>query len=258
MFSIVTATMNLAREDLEPILATYDAFAADGLAFELIVQDNGSSDAALTDLKRRSYVSLVTGTDTGIYDAWNQALPRVSGDWIGFLGIDDLPTQEWVAFAGSHAPATGISVLTCDVQMVDAKQAPLGVFANPRSGSLDTRANAFAHPGLAVARQVFDGRRFSDHYQIIGDLVFYAQFSSLPVVDHLGAIGVSMELGGISNSSKGARRVLKEYLRAVRRGNVQLHPPLLAKRLVAASLSLFPSAYHKMQRQRWARTGLSK
>lgn len=258
MFSIVIATMNLTRDDLAPILATYDAFAAEGLAFELVVQDKGSGEPVLADLRARRYVNLVSAADTGIYDAWNQALPRVAGDWVGFLGIDDLPTRDWVAFAAGHPPAHGISVLACDVNMVDADQTRLGVYANPRSGSLDTRANAFAHPGLAVARQTFDGRRFPDQYRIIGDLVFYAQFRELPVVGHLGATGVSMALGGISNSPMGARRVLKEYRRALRNREVRLHPPLLAKRLVAAAFSLFPGLYLQMQRRRWTGAGAAR
>lgn len=254
MFSIVTATMNLEYETLGPILDAYDGFAAEGLAFELVVQDNCSDVAALAVLRTRPYVKLESSEDTGIYDAWNRALNRVSGDWVGFLGIDDLPTRDWVAFAASHRPASEISVLACDVNIVDSTKTVLGVFPNPRSGSLDTRANAFAHPGLAVARQAFVDHRFPQHYRIIGDLVFYGRFRELPVAGHLNSVGVSMELGGISNNPRGARRVLGEYLRAVLGGEMPLHTPLLAKRLAAAGLSLVPAVYLFLQRQRWSRT----
>ncbi|OOY12003.1 hypothetical protein BMG00_13100 [Thioclava marina] len=255
MFSIVTATMKLAPEELAPILATYDAFAAKGLAFELIVQDNCSGEAVLAELRQRPYVKLVSATDTGIYDAWNQALPRVSGDWVGFLGIDDLPSLEWVAFASSHIPPNEPSVLACDVSLEDASHTRVGVFRNPRVGTLNTRANAFAHPGLAVASSIFQNRRFPEQYRIIGDLVFYAQFRQLPVAGHLGAVGVSMRLGGISNSPIGARRVLREYLNAVSNGDIQPYFPLIAKRLIAAALSLLPALYVRAQRRRWRTFG---
>lgn len=252
MFSIVTATTKLTPDDLAPVLATYDALASEELAFELVVQDMGSSQAALAALASRSYVRLVSGSDTGIYDAWNQALRRVSGDWVGFLGIDDHPTRAWVAFVSRYAPPEGLSVLACDVNIVDPiSRRTLGVFANPRSGTLDSRANAFSHPGLAVARHAFEGRRFNDRYRIIGDLVFYAQLPPIPVVGHLGHIGVAMELGGNSNSPRGSRRVLREYVRAVRLGEAPLHPPLLARRLVAACLSFVPGLYLASQRARW-------
>ena len=254
MFSIVTATMKLAPDDLAPVFATYDPMAAEGLAFELVVQDMGSSPEALAALASRSYVRLVSGSDTGIYDAWNQALRRVSGDWVGFLGIDDHPSRDWVAFVAGHPPPEGLSVLACDVDIVDpTTRHALGVYANPRSGTLDSRANAFSHPGLAVARHAFDGRRFNDRYRIIGDLIFYAQLPPIPVVGHLGRTGVAMELGGISNSPRGSRRVLREYVRAVRLGEVPLHPPFLARRIVAAGLSFVPGLYLASQRARWKR-----
>lgn len=254
MFSIITATMKLQPGEITPILAVYDGLHAEGLAFELVVQDKGSDEAALELLRARPYVRLVSATDHGIYDAWNQALTRISGDWVGFLGIDDLPSRDWVAFVAARAPTSEISVLACDVSMEDADHSRVGVYRNPRSGSLATRSNTFAHPGLAVAACTFQGRRFPERYRIIGDLVFYAQFAELPVVGHLGDVGVSMQLGGISNSPRGARRVLGEYLRAVRTGDVPLHPTFLAKRLVASVLSLSPGLYVKMQEWRWRRT----
>lgn len=64
-----------------------------------------------------------------------------------------------------------------------------------------------------------------------------------------------MELGGISNSPIGARRVLKEYMAAACKGDVPIHFPFVAKRIAAAVLSFVPKLYLRAQKRRWQYEG---
>jgi glycosyltransferase involved in cell wall biosynthesis len=62
---------------------------------EVIVADGGSQDGTLErlDLLRKrmgSMLSWISEPDTGIADAWNKAVARATGDWILFLGADDM------------------------------------------------------------------------------------------------------------------------------------------------------------------------
>ena len=60
--------------------------------FEYIIVDGGSTDGTIEIIKR--YESKITAwvstPDDGIYDAMNKALGLISGDFVLFLGCDDL------------------------------------------------------------------------------------------------------------------------------------------------------------------------
>jgi glycosyltransferase involved in cell wall biosynthesis len=59
---------------------------------ELIVIDAGSTDGSVELLKanQEQICYWVSEPDNGIYDAWNKALKHVNGDWVAFLGADDI------------------------------------------------------------------------------------------------------------------------------------------------------------------------
>lgn len=59
---------------------------------ELLVIDGGSTDGTLDVLKRygESITKLVSESDSGIYDAMNKACSIAKGDWLMFLGCDDI------------------------------------------------------------------------------------------------------------------------------------------------------------------------
>lgn len=59
--------------------------------FELIVADGGSKDRTCAILQDSADVvdRWFSERDRGIYDAWNKALPFVTGQWVLFRGVDD-------------------------------------------------------------------------------------------------------------------------------------------------------------------------
>ncbi|MDR2799848.1 MAG: glycosyltransferase, partial [Desulfovibrio sp.] len=86
-FSLIIATLNAGKR-LEKALSSI--FGQTWPEYEVIVQDGGSADNTL-DLPARyaGRLSLRSEPDCGIYDAWNRAVERASGDWGLFLGADD-------------------------------------------------------------------------------------------------------------------------------------------------------------------------
>ena len=66
--------------------------------FEIVIQDNLSTDPETLSVfeKFAEKISLKSTSDSGIYDAFNQALKRCSGDWILFLGADDTLADDTV------------------------------------------------------------------------------------------------------------------------------------------------------------------
>jgi len=87
-FSIVIATFQPGfslRQTLQSIFEqTYQNF-------EVVIQDNLSKDQETNQIfiEYRDKISLKREKDLGIYDAFNKALKRCTGDWIIFLGADD-------------------------------------------------------------------------------------------------------------------------------------------------------------------------
>lgn len=67
-------------------------------AIELIVMDGGSTDGSTKILEKHStkITYWESQRDRGIYHAWNKALTHASGEWIYFLGADDLLHDEFV------------------------------------------------------------------------------------------------------------------------------------------------------------------
>ncbi len=86
-FSVIMATYN-AEKFLPRALASVVNQSYPN--YEIVVQDGGSKDGTLKILEEFGpAVKLQTEPDKGIYDAWNKAVARATGDWAIFLGADD-------------------------------------------------------------------------------------------------------------------------------------------------------------------------
>lgn len=60
--------------------------------FELVIIDGGSKDGTLELIQKHKDIVdiLISERDNGIYDAMNKALSNASGEWLLFLGADDV------------------------------------------------------------------------------------------------------------------------------------------------------------------------
>jgi glycosyltransferase involved in cell wall biosynthesis len=94
-FPIVTACYNAE----ETIQETIESVLAQTITcFEFIVVDGASTDKTFEFVKsfedrfiaKRIKFNYLTEPDKGIYDAWNKGLSMASGNWISFLGADDV------------------------------------------------------------------------------------------------------------------------------------------------------------------------
>lgn len=147
------------------------------LSCEICVSDGGSVDGTLERLEGLPGVRIVrSGTDRGIYDAWNLALPHVRGRYVAFIGVDDEPRAAFVDAASSVVQSGAFpSVIYGDVLL-------------HRRGRV-RHICAPAHPSLfAAARPVFDiphqgclnradlfasQQPFNPDFCLAGDLDFY-------------------------------------------------------------------------------------
>ncbi len=98
LLSIITATYN-SENTLDKTIKS--VLHQDYTNFEYIIVDGKSKDNTLDIImkyeslfkeKNISY-SWISEDDTGIYNAWNKGLKLANGDWIAYLGSDDIYTH---------------------------------------------------------------------------------------------------------------------------------------------------------------------
>ncbi len=85
--SIITPTFN-AAEHVEPCIDSVLSQTCQN--WEHIVIDGGSTDGTLGKLHIYKHLRWVSGPDRGIYDAMNKGVRLAEGDWLYFLGADDV------------------------------------------------------------------------------------------------------------------------------------------------------------------------
>ena len=90
--SFPTCTVIVASYNCESTLADcLNSIVFQTVKSELIFIDGGSTDSTNRIIKNYednlSYY--ISEKDQGVYDAWNKALKKATGEWIIFLGSDD-------------------------------------------------------------------------------------------------------------------------------------------------------------------------
>lgn len=86
LVSVVSVTLN-CREDA--LITARSVWAQEGVDYEYIVKDGRSTDGTPEAIRRAGPAQIRVASDTGIYDAMNQALSYCTGDYILFLNAGD-------------------------------------------------------------------------------------------------------------------------------------------------------------------------
>lgn len=164
-FSIVTATFQAG--------ATIAALARslemqDYQDFEWVVQDGGSTDAtgSIVESTAVPSVRLESGSDDGIYDAFNRGVSRSTGDYVLFLGADDrllAPNTLRRAAEALAQEAVAPDVLLCSVEDEDGNR-----FVSRLSLSTFV-FNTVHHQGAFYARSLFDRFHYRTDSKIVAD-----------------------------------------------------------------------------------------
>lgn len=184
--------------------------------FELIIQDAGSDDGTLSILQNyenRFMMSVVSGIDTGIYDAWNKALSRIRGKWVIFLGADDMlvdpDTLDKCKATLSTLPKNilyvGGTVLVVSTQgdIVQCKE------YDPIAAQKKIYCEMpFSHQGIFHRKEIFEKYIFNASLRIAGDYDFICrtwEFNNGNVVLQFPI--TRMRRGGISDQPQNVLRL---------------------------------------------------
>ncbi len=202
--SIIIATYN-ASLFLSRVLDSIKIQKEDDI--ELLVIDGLSSDNTIDIIKEYEEIIdiWVSESDKGIYDAWNKGINLSTGEWIMFLGADDILQPNalftYLNFINSH-DCSVIDIICAKLEFVNYKGEHLRVVGEPWNwNKMVNRKLSFAHPGLLHKRRLFDHFGVFDiKYKICADSDFFQRIGPNIKSEFIDVIMVKMQQGGMSDS----------------------------------------------------------
>jgi glycosyltransferase involved in cell wall biosynthesis len=198
---------------------------------ELIVIDGGSKDGTV-ELIAANHASIsywISEPDRGIYNAWNKALAKATGDWICFLGADDFLWDEQVL----ERMAASLIVLPPDVRvaygqimLLNQNGQILFTIGDPwdKVKMRFKQVMSIPHPGLMHRRSLFNTHGgFDEFFRIAGDYeLLLRELRSADAVFVPNLILVGMRQGGVSSNPQNSIKALHESRLAQRKHGQRL------------------------------------
>lgn len=86
-FSVITICLNAGQDLIDTVTSTLEQNYSN---YEIIVKDGLSTDGYVKKLPQDDRIKLVYKKDCSLYDAMNQAIDEVTGDYVIFMNCGDL------------------------------------------------------------------------------------------------------------------------------------------------------------------------
>lgn len=215
-FSIVVVCLNAGRKLAE----TVDSIRAQTYQnLEILIKDGGSTDHSLEALPEDERIKIVNMPDSGIYDAMNQGIAMVTGDFVFFLNCGDLFYDERVLSRVSggiqeYAEKTGIScteiIAYGDIYEQLRKER---VSSNPNINGFACYRNIPCHQACFYAAALMRAKGFDTKFAVRADYeqFLWCYFEGNAVCLYLPLLVASYEGGGFSETKENARKAAAEH-----------------------------------------------
>lgn len=157
--SVIIVTLNVA----DTLQACLDSIYAQQYPnIEIVVMDAVSTDGTVDILKANdSKIALWRSEkDGGIYDAMNKALDYITGEWVYFLGADDVLFADYSNLAYQLADAN--TIYYANVLLRDKKYRGQVTAYQHAKGTI-------CHQAMIYPRHVFNKYRFNTKYRLSAD-----------------------------------------------------------------------------------------
>lgn len=203
LITVVTVVFNgvatLEQSILSVINQSYDNV-------EYIIIDGGSTDGTVDILRKYEHAIdyWVSEPDNGIYDAWNKAVHLASGEWIAFLGADDLYLDGALeAYVNLIAECQDIQLDYISSRVIlSAGDRVLRIIGQKWNWKTFQRYMNVAHVGSLHSRSLFEKYGLYDTtYRICGDYELLLRPKEKLKAAYFSLTTVNMNIGGASDSS---------------------------------------------------------
>lgn len=213
LITVITVTYNAARMLEQTILSVINQ---DYPNVEFIIVDGGSNDGTLDILHKYEHAIdyWVSEPDNGIFDAWNKGVSLSSGDWVAFLGADDVYLDGALdAYAAAIAKNGGAALdyISSRVNLIKGDKI-VRVIGSRWNWRAFRKYMNVAHAGsLHHARLFEQWNGFDLDYRICGDYELLLRPGADLRADYFDQTTVNMSIGGVSDANW---RALLEMTRA--------------------------------------------
>ena len=171
-FSIVTPCFNSIRW-IELCVRSVRQ-ACQGLAYEHIVCDGGSTDGTLEYLRQQTDLRLIPGPDQGMYDALNKGMAIARGRFLGHLNADEQYDRAGLLHALEKLDQSGADAVFGPTIMLDEELRFLYLFNQitvPRPVDADYQMPVQTC-SLLYRREIWQREPFPAEYRMAGDHVW--------------------------------------------------------------------------------------
>lgn len=165
--SVIIPCFN-ASDTIKSCLESVVAQEAD---VEIIVKDGGSTDTTNEIIAsfEKHLTHHVIGTDEGVYDAMNQAIDKASGEWLYFLGADDVlanPTSLSQLLADAEEDC---SLVIGRTKNLPPRHTKVPEWYEPKWDRSLRLKNSVHHQGVIYRSNVFASYRYPSQFKILAD-----------------------------------------------------------------------------------------
>ena len=187
--------------------------------FEYIIIDGGSKDSTLDIIKQyQDQLGYWTSEpDQGIFDAWNKGLAVAKGEWIAFIGADDLlhpdALQTYVQHIVEHPKQHELEFVSSQAELVNYDLTPIRVIGSAWSWDIFKKEMCTWHVGCFHSKSLFAKYgHFDPEYKVSGDYELLLRPKDQLITSHIDRVTVKMRAGG--NSIKRHSEGIDETYRA--------------------------------------------
>lgn len=203
--TIIIATYNAGKylqKCLDSIIPQKNELA------ELIIIDGGSKDNTIEIIRNnQQYLSYwISEPDHGIYDAWNKGIIKAKGEWIMFLGADDLLLPESLDALVKYIKQNSrdLDIISSKLDYVTENGSHIRYIGEPWNWEKFKMSKmSFAHPGMLHSSKLFARNGlFDTTFKICGDSEFFLRTQGNMTAGFVDFVTVKMQRGGMSYSAK--------------------------------------------------------
>ena len=213
-FSIVVVSLNAGEELAKTIDSILRQTYGD---YEVIIKDGGSDDGSVEKLPGDRHLKLIRRRDSGIYDAMNQAVGRVRGDYVLFLNCGDYLYDEHVL----SRMAKAVVKERADIFYGDLYRRQLGStdISPGRITDFVCFRNVPCHQVCFYSRRLFAGRAYLTRYAVRADYehFLYSVYREGARCVHVPVTVCSYQGGGFSETAEHKQEAATEHKEITKR-----------------------------------------
>lgn len=243
ILSIIIATLNCpedVKECLESASPLFTYLGKDDVEF--LIQDGSVDDSVekvVNQFQECLHILYVRDPDNGIFDAWNHALHRTSGDWVFFVGADDRFILDFpIVRLLDELKARTEPLVTIPVKYIFGHFSSISLVDITNFSNSIRYSNPFHHQGTFQQTKLIKKIGFDTRFKIAGDFdamlaISQSNPSNILCLDMPALI--EMHSGGVSSRMNTNFVRLRERAMVRKKNGIKTNYPIVLATYLTAT-----------------------